>query len=137
VVCRLAPQYQFRRLWYVIAFLLVIVIVVGSLWHHPPKILFSFKFADKLMHAGSYFILMFWYVQLIYSYLPRLMFALIFIAMGVSLEYFQAMGGYRLFDWYDAIANGVGVILAFSLGMTKLEGSLKSFERSFLTKRST
>jgi len=134
VAYRSTPDYKYRIIWYLLAVLLLLGIVFGSLWHDPPKIIFSFKFADKLMHITAYLLLMLWYVQLIYSFLARLLLAIAFIALGVSLEYFQALGGVRFFDWYDATANGIGVLIALSLGFTRAENLILWFENKFLLK---
>lgn len=123
-----SPDYIYCRLWFLIAALLLLSIIGGSLWPFPPQMVYSFQFSDKLFHMTAYFILMFWYIQLTYSYWPRIAWAAGFIALGVGLEFLQGLSGFRLFDWYDASANSLGVLLALMVGFTRAEGLLKKMD---------
>lgn len=121
---RNSPNFVYRRLWYFTAALLPALIIVGSLWPVPPKLLTSFHMSDKLFHLSAYFLLMIWYVQITFAYRQRILMAIVFIGLGIGLEFLQGLSGYRSFDWADAIANSLGVLLGLLLGFTRLQQSL-------------
>ena len=76
----------------------------------------------------AYFSLMLWYLQLTYSRILRMVYALCFIGLGIGIEFMQAAGGVRQFDWFDALANAIGVVIAIGISYTKAETWLKAFE---------
>ena len=84
---------------------------------------------DKISHVTSYFILMAWFAQLYHSLSHHIRWALFFILLGMVLEYLQALGGVRYFEWADMMANTGGVLLAFMLARTRFAFSLLWFER--------
>jgi VanZ family protein len=67
---------------------------------------------DVLSHFTAYFIMMIWYAR-IYSakYYPRL--AVIFIFLGIGLEFMQGILGTREFQTIDMIFNSLGVLSAW------------------------
>ncbi len=128
------PEYRYRRLWYLLAILLLMFIVFASLWPKPPKIFFSIRFSDKLLHFIAYFVLMGWYVQLVRRSVFRLGLLVAFVSLGILLEVLQGMGGVRHFDWYDGLANSVGVVVAFFLARTRFQMLLHWFENRCLNR---
>ncbi|MCW8955240.1 MAG: hypothetical protein OQL09_00025, partial [Gammaproteobacteria bacterium] len=46
------------------------------------------------------------------------------ILLGIVLEYLQALGGVRYFEWADMLANSAGVLLALLLAQTRFASSL-------------
>ena len=73
---------------------------------------------DKLVHAGSYFVLAtLWFVWKYFRTTKTHSFfyiCLALIAYGIFIEYLQGTWTtYRSSDIYDGLANGIGVILAW------------------------
>ena len=91
------------------------VIVWLSLTPSPPEIDFGIDESDKLEHLLAYAPLMFWFCLLYARTQTRIAYALLWIAMGVSLEYIQGQLGYRTFEVEDMIANAIGVLLGWAL----------------------
>jgi VanZ family protein len=101
------------RIWLVIGWLLIVLIVVGSLVPHVPTL--GVQVNDKMEHFGSYFLLMFWFSGL-YERRRHWLLGLAFFLMGVALELLQgAFTDTRDMDVRDALANGTGVAAAFVL----------------------
>ncbi len=61
--------------------------------------------SDKLLHLLAYGCLMGWFVQL-FQGATRVYYAVGFILLGLVLELLQGMTSYRMFEWWDAVANG-------------------------------
>ena len=87
--------------------------------------------ADKIGHTSAYTLLMLWFAQL-YRGRSAWAFAAGFIAMGISLEYLQGTTSYRTFDYFDMLANSVGVMLGLALSHTALGRSLLAIEQRLL-----
>lgn len=74
---------------------------------------------DKLHHFIAYGTLMLVWVlakprQTLWQ---RSAMALGFMAMGLAIEFAQGLTPYRFFEWTDARANALGVLLGWALGM--------------------
>lgn len=69
--------------------------------------------SDKIHHFLAYFSCMFVWGQLYRQPAPRLGLAILFILMGMLVEFAQGMTGYRYFDWQDMVANAIGVSAAW------------------------
>lgn len=125
---------EHRKLWLVIGWLLVAVVIVLSLMPKPPQ-LFTFNYADKLNHIVAYAVLMGWFVQIYRLPGIHVRFALGFIMMGVAIEFLQGLDVYRQFDIVDMLANTVGVSLAWVFARTGFSQLLVRFEQMLLTLR--
>ncbi len=79
-------------------------------------------------HIIAYFWLMFWFAQLHRGAGIRLVLAVGFFALGAVLEVIQGMTGYRMFEFADMAANGLGIVIAFVLARTRLQNTLLAFE---------
>ena len=85
--------------------------------------LISGLFNDKISHALGYTGLMLWFAQLYKTLGQRLLLAVAFVLMGIVLEFLQRMGGVRVFEIADMMANATGILigwLAASLGLDRL-----------------
>jgi VanZ family protein len=102
-----------RRACVALGWLLAGVIVWLSLIPAPPKI--DVAQADKIEHLLAYGSLMFWFCQLYPRAAVRLAYAVLWIAMGVAIEYLQRWMGYRTFDVADMLANAIGVLIGWML----------------------
>ncbi|MGH8688521.1 MAG: VanZ family protein [Burkholderiales bacterium] len=95
---------------------LVLAIVWGSLTPSPPKI--DVAHADKFEHLFAYGALMFWFAWLYRAPRTRLAYAVLWIALGVGLEFAQRATGYRDFEIADMVADALGVLLGLALSVT-------------------
>ena len=127
-------QLQYRNLWLVLGWLLVIVIIYLSLSPKPPDIDLGFDWQDKPKHLLAYFTLMAWFSQLYQRKLTRLSYALGFVMLGVGLEYLQGLSRVRMFDYDDMLANALGVLVAWFAVRGKFEQLLLVFEKRFLVR---
>ena len=89
------------------------IIVWLSVTPQPPRI--DFEQGDKLGHFAGYGSLMFWFCLLYMRPATRVAYAILWIAMGVGLEFIQRQLGYRTYDVYDMVANTVGVLIGWGL----------------------
>lgn len=120
---------RYFKLWLVIGWLLVSVVCFFSLMPNPPKFEVKFEHLDKLEHMLSYLILMAWFAQLYHKKQSRIYYALFFIALGITLEILQGLGGIRFFEYMDMLANSTGVIIGYLLTKGKLSSLLLLLER--------
>ena len=120
---------HYFKLWLSVGWLLVMTMCYLSLTSNPPEFHIEFKSIDKLGHFLAYFILMFWFAQLYRTTRTRLFYVLFFILMGVVLEILQGLGGVRYFEYYDMLANSLGVALAWFITKGRLNNLLLSFEK--------
>lgn len=118
-------------LWLFLGVVLIVVVIYLSLTAKPPVIV-NFTFGDKVGHFLAYAALMGWFGQIFTGRLPLVFFALVFVLMGVSLEFIQGLGRYRQFEYTDMLANTVGVVLGMLLTTTVFKGSLHWVERRVL-----
>ena len=99
-----------------------------SLSSNPPTPHIEFENIDKLGHFLAYFILMIWFSQLYKTTRTRLFYVLFFILMGTVLEILQGLGGVRHFEYYDMLANSLGVAVAWFITKGRLNNLLLLFE---------
>jgi VanZ family protein len=117
------PQLRFKWLWLLVGYGLLALIVYLSLTHTPPKGP-DIPFVDKWGHLVAYAALMGWFGQLFHHSRSRLILLVLLIATGISLEYLQQMGGVRMFELEDMVANTLGVIIGWQLSMPQRGGRL-------------
>ncbi len=106
--------------WWLLGCGWIILVWYLSLMTIAPKIDTGSYFSDKIGHFIAYAWLMFWFGSLYKGYRVRLIFAGAFILMGVGLEILQEMGRVRQFEYYDILANSVGVMISLMLLFTPL-----------------
>ena len=82
----------------------------------PSPRALDIAYGDKLGHIAAYGLLMLWFTQLYVARRSRLAYAVVFVAMGVALEFLQGALGYRSYDIFDMYANTLGVALGWALG---------------------
>jgi VanZ family protein len=92
------------------------LIVWLSLTPSPPDP--GFDYGDKVGHLAAYAILMAWFAYLYRRTPVRLAYALLWIALGIGLEFAQGASGYRHFELADMAANSLGVLLGWGLSAT-------------------
>jgi VanZ family protein len=70
----------------------------------------GFDYGDKVQHFLAYALLMVWFGLLYRNPKPRVAYGVLWIGMGMALEFAQAMTGYRSFELADMAANALGVL---------------------------
>ncbi len=111
----------YRRLWLAIGISLVFLLVYGSLV--PATALPPIGGSDKFWHAGTYFVVTVYFSQIYAPLRARLLIAAALIALGVTIEFIQPYVN-RQFDWFDALANSVGVAAGFLMSLSPLRSML-------------
>jgi len=117
-----------RKSWLIAGWLWIALVFYLSLMPHPPKPL-AFEGADKLEHFIAYSWLMLWFCQLYLERKIRIRLFVALVAMGVSIEYLQRMGGYRMFEYADMLANTIGVTIGWALAQAGLGKVLLTLEK--------
>lgn len=121
-------SFRFPRLWLTLSWLLIALIVFLSLSPKVPDVM-HFNHSDKLQHLAAYLVLSLWLANIYPKDRHRLSLALGCVAMGVCLEVLQGLSGYRTFEYADMLANGIGVLLGWTLGKTLLPTCLLKVDR--------
>jgi len=121
-----APPQPHRRAWLLLGWGMVLAVFVLSL---IPLEVDLGENRDKVAHFIAYGSLLFWFAMLFRGLARQIGVALAFAAMGVAIEYLQRMTGYRTFDVYDMIANGIGAAIGWGLAQTPLVNALGWAER--------
>jgi len=119
---------KYKDLWLIVGLCMVIFIIYSSLVGAPPSVDMGVEWQDKVLHTTGYFGLMGWFMQIYHQQKTRYVLAIIFIAMGISIEFLQDFGGVRYFEVSDMFANTLGVLLAWSLVLTPFPKLLIWFE---------
>jgi len=122
------PDLKLRFLWLAIGYGLVMLVVFLSLTSDPVSLNLDFPDQDKVFHALAYFALMAWFAQIYHDKFQRNMIALVFVFMGVTLEYLQGFDPNRYFEFADMVANSVGVALGFAVALTGAKNILVKLE---------
>ena len=80
----------------------------------PPSLnVISFTLADKLAHFFMFFLTMMWFMYVSKKWLVTAV-SLIFLALVLELIQMNYIIN-RSFDWFDWIADGIGIVLCFLL----------------------
>lgn len=122
------PRLKLRWLWLTIGYALLAFIIAVSIDPAPVHVDLGFDWQDKLLHTLAYFVLMFWFVQIYHKLRTLLLFALLFVVVGVTTEVIQAYTPSRFFEYADMAANTLGVVIAYLLSKTMLRSLLSRFE---------
>ena len=125
-----AGALRWLPLWLATGWLLVAAVVYLSLTPAPPKL--EVPASDKVGHVVAYAVLMFWFIQIYYGARSRILIALGFVLLGVSLEFLQDLRGAREYDLGDMIANAAGVALGWASGPPRTGNLLSRVERLML-----
>lgn len=123
------PDLKLRFLWLTIGYALVAMVVFLSLTSSPVDMELSFPYEDKFFHALAYFTLMAWFSQIYHDSFQRNMIAVVFVFMGVTLEYLQSFDPNRYSEFGDMVANSIGVALGFSVALSSAKNTLLRVEK--------
>ena len=120
-------ELRFIKLWLSLGYALVAFIIFISLMPSPPA--FSgFPGIDTLEHLLAYTIIMLWFG---FIYLPGSAYrnlGLSLIMVGLILEIIQGESGYRTLEYFDMLANTLGVLFGRLLSKTSLSSVLVHVE---------
>jgi VanZ family protein len=121
---------RFPKLWTALAWLLTAGVIVGSLL--PSGVVAEIPVRDKLMHAGSYLVLMVCFAGF-YRRGLYLLVAVVLLALGFSLDLLQLLTESRSFDWNDVAMNCAGVVAGLALSWSLLGGWCQRVEQRLLS----
>lgn len=123
------PELKLRFLWLCIGYALIALVVYLSLTSSPVDTGLSFPYQDKVFHAFAYFVLMAWFAQIYHDRFQRNLIAVMFIIMGVTLEYLQSFDPNRFYEYGDMVANTMGVVIGLLLALTAAKNCLIKIEK--------
>lgn len=121
---------RFPKLWTALAWLLTAGVIVGSLL--PGEVVASIPIRDKVLHAGSYFVLMVSFAGFSRRGL-YLVVAVALLVLGFSLDLLQILTETRSFDWRDIGMNCAGVVVGLVLSWWLLGGWCQRVEQRLLS----
>lgn len=119
------------RWWFTGAMLMVLFLIVMSLIKLgalPIKV----SGGDKLLHTFAYGVLVLTWMQLFNGWKVDALIALCAFLLGVSLEIAQSFHPLRHMDFYDVIANSLGIGAGYLVGVMGLRKLTAWFERVVL-----
>ncbi|MFM8332348.1 MAG: VanZ family protein [Candidatus Methylumidiphilus sp.] len=102
---------NYEKNWRVLAWMLVAIVVWLSLTPRPPQPP-SILGWDKAQHFTAYATLAYWFGM---CYSRHWRWPTFLVGLGVLMEVLQGLGGFRSFDFFDIIANTIGVAGGFWL----------------------
>ena len=99
--------------------ILILAIWLGSLMPLNNVVLPG---SDKLHHFAAYGgLMLIWVLATPHLNLRRqALMACVFMLMGLTIEVAQGFTPYRFFEWADALANAVGVLIGWTFGQLAL-----------------
>ena len=125
------PELRYRKLWLIIGYLLIVLVIFLSLTSSPVEIDTSLPYEDKLFHMIAYFVLTFWFMQIYHIRHHVIRWVVFFFCLGMLLEYLQGFDSNRYSEVADVFANTLGVIAGVGLAMTPLRFTLQKLEHYF------
>ena len=110
-VRNLAVRHNFY--FQIIGSFLILVLLIYLHFMQPPSIDISLTLVDKLAHFLMFFFTMMWFMYITRKWLVA---AVSLLLLALVLEWIQM--NYiinRSFDWFDWIADGIGIVLCLLL----------------------
>ena len=125
-----ARALRWLSVWLAIGWCLVAAVIYLSLTPAPPKM--EMPAGDKIGHVLAYTVLMFWFIQIYHVTRSRVLIAVGFVLLGISLEFLQGLGADRQFEVVDMIANAAGVVIGWVSGPPRTPNVLFRVESAIL-----
>jgi len=122
-------SFNFYKLWLSVGVGLFATITYLSLTSRPLDIV-SFAMSDKVGHVIAYFSLMTWFGQIYVTKTQHFILAIGFSVMGAGLEGLQYIGGHRMFEYNDMMANMLGVGIGWWFTRYAISGVLLKMDMS-------
>ena len=126
------PDLKLHFLWLAIGYAYVFLVIYLSLRSIPIKLDADIPYGDKVGHAFAYFAMMFWFSQIYHDKPRRIVLAVVFIFIGISIEYLQSFEPNRTAEFADVVANVFGLYLGFRMTLGESKNLLVRFERFIL-----
>jgi len=123
------PELRYRTFWLIIGYLLIALVVFLSLTSKPVQIDTNLPYQDKLLHALAYFVLTFWFMQIYHTRHQVFRWVVLFLCLGLLMEYLQGFEPKRYSEVGDMVANALGVVAAVGVARTPLRFMLVRVER--------
>jgi len=120
---------RFKALWFFTGVALIALVIYLSLTSSPIDTGLNFAYEDKLYHALAYLALMGWFGQIYHTTRQRNIVAILFIMLGLSMEYMQSFDPNRMAEFADMVANVAGVLIGYMLTTTGLKNTLLVIEQ--------
>jgi VanZ family protein len=117
---------RYKNIWLILGLAMIAFVVYETLTSSPIKP--GFKVSDKILHIVGYFGMMAWFIQIFQLRKQQAVLAAAFICMGVMLEFIQGWSGVRQYEIADMLANTTGVIIAWTLAITRFSNILFAVE---------
>lgn len=118
---------KYQNLWRGIAYAMLVMILIASLL---PTEYIEAPGSDKLHHFLSYAVLAWWCVLAFQIQTSRKLLILIvlLVCYGACIELLQGLSGYRFAEWYDLLANTMGVFIGTLFAFYVMKGFLSWVE---------
>ena len=123
------PELRYRKLWLIIGYISIALVVFLSLTGKPVRIDTNLPYQDKLLHALAYFVLTFWFMQIYHTRHQVFRWVVLFLCLGLLMEYLQGFEPKRYSEVGDMVANALGVVAAVGVARTPLRFMLVRVER--------
>jgi VanZ family protein len=120
-----------RQVWIFGGIALILAVIYLSLTPRPVTI--PGGQGDKFSHTLAYLVLMLWFVQVYVSTRSKLISAVLFILMGVGIEYVQLWIGIRTFEWLDMASGAAGVLLGLIMAPPRMPNLYRWIEARLAT----
>lgn len=104
---------RYIKLWHYLGAIQVITLIY-LMWTSVP-VNVEVSHIDKLVHWLLFVILMSWYIQITRQGHGRSLSIIFITLLGIGLEYMQALSPYRHFDYFDMLANLLGIVSGIGL----------------------
>lgn len=117
-------------LWFSLACVLVVFVCVMSLINLSQA---QFNVSDKTLHFIAYCTITLSWMQVLKGKKTRIAIVIGAILLGVGLEIAQSFHPLRHMDYRDAIANSIGAVLGYGLGLLGMSRLLLWFEPKLLS----
>jgi hypothetical protein len=121
---------RFPKWWAGLGWLLVIGVIVGSLL--PGPALPNVSMNDKFEHAAVYCLLMVWFAGL-YPRRLYLLVASVLLGLGIGLDLLQGLTETRSLEFFDIVADFVGILIGLVLAVSLLGGWCQRLEQRLLS----
>lgn len=108
------PELNWRRVWLSCGYLLVLTVLALTLWPLVRETAKMIPYFDKFMHALGFMVLMLWFSGLMPKQFYLKLFLLLLV-FGALIEVLQNFTPYRRMEFFDFVADGIGLLVGWGL----------------------
>ncbi|HEV7713953.1 MAG TPA: VanZ family protein [Steroidobacteraceae bacterium] len=124
------PKLRFGWLWWAVGWALIALTFRDSLERDVPSFAHMFP-SDKILHYTGYFLLALWFAGVTHRKRYAIV-GVLLICMGGLIEILQgAMNNGREADWFDFMANSLGIVTGLAIAYAGLGMWMVWVERLF------